>query len=390
MDFALTPEQHAFRQEIRAFLAQELAHETVMEDGWIAGFSLEFSRKLGAHGWIGLTWPKKHGGQEKTYLDRVILTEELLRAGAPVAAHWLGDRQVGPALLAYGSEEQKAEILPRLTKGEIVFCLGMSEPGAGSDLASLRTKAVEEGDHFVITGQKIWTSFAHVADYVYLVARTDSNVPKHKGISEFLIDMKLPGITVRPLVDITGEHHFNEVFFDSVRVPKRWLIGEKNRGWYQIASQLDYERSGIERLLSNYPLFRDTLKYAQETGLTRDPLVRNQLAQLQIDLEMGRLLVYRVAWMLTKGGVPNYEAAMAKCFCTEVEQRIAQTVSSLLGDYAVLLPGPPVGRAGSPAARLAGRVAREYLYAPAYTIQGGTSNILRNIMAIRGLGLQAG
>ncbi len=390
MDFALTPEQHAFKQEIRAFLEQELAHETVMEDGWIAGFSLEFSRKLGAHGWIGLTWPKKHGGQEKTYLDRVILTEELLRAGAPVAAHWLGDRQVGPALLAYGSEEQKAEILPRLTRGEIVFCLGMSEPGAGSDLASLRTKAVEEGDHFVITGQKIWTSFAHVADYVYLVARTDSHVPKHKGISEFLIDMKLPGITVRPLVDITGEHHFNEVFFDSVRVPKRWLIGEKNRGWYQIASQLDYERSGIERLLSNYPLFRDTMKYAQETGLTTDPLVRNQLAQLQIELEMGRLLVYRVAWMLTKGGVPNYEAAMAKCFCTEVEQRIAQTVSSLLGDYAVLLPGPPAGRAGSPAARLAGRAAREYLYAPAYTIQGGTSNILRNIMAIRGLGLQAG
>lgn len=383
MDFALTPEQQAFRSDIRTFLAQEVSSESSTEDGWIVGYSPEFSRKLGARGWIGLTWPKKYGGQERSYLDRLVLTEELLRAGAPVAAHWLGDRQVGPALLAYGSEEQKATLLPRVTKGEIVFCLGMSEPGAGSDLASLRTKAAEEGDHFVLNGQKIWTSFAHVADYAYLVARTDSNVPKHKGISEFLVDMKIPGVTVRPLVDITGEHHFNEVFFDNVKVEKRWLIGEKNRGWYQIASQLDYERSGIERLLSNYPLFRDTLKYAQETGLAKDPLVRTQLAQMQIELDMGRFMVYKVAWLLTQGQVPNHEAAMAKCFCTEVEQRIAQTVCNLLGDYSVLL-------SGSPAARLSGRAAREYLYAPAYTIQGGTSNVLRNIMAIRGLGLQAG
>lgn len=383
MDFALTVEQERFRQEIRDFLAKEMAASSTTEDGWIVGYSREFSQKLGARGWIGLTWPKKYGGQERSYLDRLVLTEELLRAGAPVAAHWLGDRQVGPALLAYGSEEQKEEILPRVTSGEVVFCLGMSEPGAGSDLASLRTKAVEEGDAFSLSGQKIWTSFAHVADYTYLVARTDKDAPKHKGISEFLIDMKTPGITVRPLVDITGEHHFNEVFFDSVRVEKKWLIGEKNRGWYQIASQLDYERSGIERLLSNYPLYRDTVRYAEEHGLSKDPLVRNQLAQMQIELTMGRFLIYRVAWLLSHGQVPNYEAAMAKCFCTEVEQRIAQTVSSLLGAYAVLLPG-------SPAARLAGRVARTYLYAPAYTIQGGTSNVLRNIMATRGLGLQAG
>src|SRR5215470_11939189 len=383
MDFALTPEQQTFRQEIRDFLAQEVSPNAVVEDGWIVGFSREFSLKLGARGWIGLTWPKQYGGQARSYLDRVVLTEELLRAGAPVAAHWLGDRQVGPALLAYGSEEQKAEILPRVTKGEIVFCLGMSEPGSGSDLASLRTKAVEEGDHFSLTGQKIWTSFAHVADYAYLVARTDSNAPKHKGISEFLIDMQMPGITVRPLVDITGEHHFNEVFFDNVRVSKKYLIGEKNRGWYQIASQLDYERSGIERLLSNYPLFRDTVRYAQEQGLTKDPLIRNQLAQAQVELDLGRFMIYKVAWLLSQGRIPNHEAAMAKCFCTDVEQRIAQLVSSILGDYAVLLPG-------SPAARLAGRAAREYLYAPAYTIQGGTSNVLRNIMAIRGLGLQAG
>lgn len=383
MDFDLTPEQKAFRQEVREFLEKELPREATTEDGWIAGFSLEFSRKLGEKGWIGLTWPKKYGGQGKTYLDRAVLTEELLRYGAPVAAHWLGDRQIGPALLAYGSEEQKAEILPRIVRGELVFCVGMSEPGAGSDLASLRTRAVEEGDDFVINGQKIWTSFAHEADYAYLVARTDPQAPKHKGISEFLIDMKLPGITVRPLVDMTGEHHFNEVFFDNVRVPKKWLIGDKNRGWYQIASQLDYERSGIERLMSNYPLFRDVLQYAKEAGLTRDPLIRSQLAQLSIELGTGRFIVYKVAWLLSQGRVPNYEAALAKCYCTEVEQRLAQTISSMLGEYGLLMPG-------SPAAKLAGRAAREYLYAPSYTIGGGTSNILRNIIAIRGLGLQPG
>ena len=357
--------------------------EARVEDGWISGYSREFSQKLGQQGWIGLTWPKQYGGQERSYLDRLILTEELLRAGAPVAAHWLGDRQVGPALLAYGSEEQKQEILPQVCKGEIVFCLGMSEPGSGSDLASLQTRAEEEGDRYTLNGQKIWTSFAHVADYAYLVARTDPDAPKHRGISEFLVAMDTPGVDVRPLIDATGEHHFNEVFFDNVEVPKNRLIGEKNRGWYQIASQLDYERSGIERLLSNYPLFQDAVRYAKEHGLTKDPLVRDTLSQLQIELDLGRSMVYKVAWYLTQKMVPNYEAAMAKCFCTEVEQRIAKAVSELLGDYAVLLPG-------SPHARLAGRAAREYLYAPAYTIQGGTSNILRNIVAIRGLGLQPG
>ena len=383
MDFSFSPEQEAFRQEVRAFLEAELRPNQRCEDGWVAGFSLEFTRKLGARGWIGLSWPRRYGGRERSYLDRVVLTEELLMRGAPAAAHWIGDRQIGPALLAYGSEEQKTEILPRIVSGELVFCVGMSEPGAGSDLASLRTRAEEDGDDFVVNGQKIWTSFAHAADYCYLVARTDPQAPKHKGISEFLVDMKLAGVTVRPLVDLTGEHHFNEVFFDSVRVPRKWLIGEKNRGWYQIASQLDYERSGIERLMSNYPLFRDAVAYAKESALVRDPLLRDELAQLRVEFELGRLMVYRVAWLLSRGIVPNYEAALAKCYCTEFEQRLAQAVSRMLREHALLMPG-------SPAARLGGRAAREFLYAPAYTIQGGTANILRNIIAMRGLGLPAG
>ncbi len=385
MNFSFSSEQHALRAEIRAFLDHELAAhgQRDLEDAWMVSFSREFSRALGARGWIGLTWPRKYGGQERSYLDRVIVTEELLRTAAPVAAHWFADRQIGPALLAYGSEEQRQEFLPRIVRGELLFCLGMSEPNAGSDLAALRTRAAEDGDFFVIDGQKIWTSFAHEADYCYLVARTDPAVSKHKGLSEFIVDMRTPGVTVQPIIDMAGEHHFNEIFFEGVRVHRRYLIGERDRGWYQIASQLDYERSGIERLLSNWVLFRDVLAYAREHGLTAQPVWRDRLARAQVELEIGRRHVYRVAWLLSRHIIPNKETALAKTYCTEVEQSLTDIAGALLGPYCQLMPG-------SPAARLAGRVARSLLFAPAYTIQGGTSNILRNIIAQRGLGLPAG
>jgi alkylation response protein AidB-like acyl-CoA dehydrogenase len=384
MDFRFTTEQEAFRQEIRAFLHEALPEPPAMpEDAWILGFDREFSKKLAARGWIGLTWPREHGGQGKGYLDRLILTEELLRHSAPVAAHWLGDRQMGPSILHYGTPEQKAQFLPGIIAGDLVFCIGMSEPGAGSDLAGLQTRAVQEGDYYVLNGQKIWTSFAHLADYCYLVARTNADVPKHKGISEFIVDMHTPGISIKPIVDMTGAHHFNEVFFDNVRIPKQCLVGEKDRGWYQIAAQLDYERSGIERLMSNYPLLGAIKRYVQERGLGRSELVRHRLAQLHIEFTMGKFMVYKVAWLLSQGIIPNAESAAAKAYCTEFEQRLAQTANELMGGYGQLLPG-------SPWALLGGRVARAYLYAPAYTIQGGTSTILRNIIAMRGLGLPPG
>ena len=384
MDFRFTPEQEAFRQEIQAFLQETLPEPpAIPEDAWIVGFDRAFSRKLAERRWIGLTWPRTYGGQEKSYIDRLILTEELLRHGAPVAAHWLGDRQMGPAILRYGTAEQKATFLPKIISGEMVFCIGMSEPGAGSDLAGLQTRAVEDGDDYVLNGQKIWTSFAHLADYCYLVARTNLEVPKHKGISEFLVDMRTPGITIKPIVDMTGAHHFNEVFFDNVRIPKRYLVGEKDRGWYQIASQLDYERSGIERLMSNYPLMQAVTAYVQETGRAGSEIVRQRLAQLHIDFTMGKFLVYRVAWLLSRGVIPNAASAAAKAFCTEFEQRLAQTASEFFGGYGQLMPD-------SPRSYLNGRIARAYLYAPAYTIQGGTSTILRNIIAMRGLGLPSG
>jgi len=382
MDFAPTRGEERLREEVREFLAASLPPESTCDDGWIVGFSREFSRALGARGWIGYTWPKRYGGSDGSYLERLIITEELLRAGAPVGAHWLTDRQVGASLLAYGREEQRQELLPRITRGDLVFCIGMSEPNAGSDLASLRTRAVEDGDFFVIDGHKIWTTAAHEADYCYLVARTDPSAAKHRGISEFLVDMKTPGITVRPIIDMVGEHHFNEIFFENVRIPRGALVGEQNRGWYQITAQLDYERSGIERLLSNNRIFADARGYAQETGLAREALWRDRIASIETRLSIGRWLIYRVAWLLSRGIVPNKDSALTKAFSTELEQEIAELAGQILGPHALLRPG-------SPAARLGGRIARALVFAPSYTIMGGTSTILRNIIALRGLGLPA-
>ena len=366
MHFGFSPAEQRIRDDIRAFLTEALPPPgAIQEDGWISGFAPEFSRRMGAAGWIGMTWPRSYGGGERSYVERAIVTEELLRAGAPTAAHWTGDRQIGPSLLAHGSEEQKREILPRIVRGELVFCLGMSEPGAGSDLAALKTRAVEDGDAFVVDGQKVWTSLASHAHYCYLVARTDPDAPRHRGISELLVDM-------------TGEHHFNEVFFENVRVPRQWLIGEKNRGWFQIASQLDYERAGMERLLSYAPLVRDLEAHIRATGRGRDPWIRDALARFHGELAVGRLLLYRIAWNLSRGITPTAETALAKLYGTELEQRLARFAGEVLGDDALLTDG------GTP---LGARVARAMLNAPGLTIRGGTVEILRNIVAQRGLGL---
>ena len=389
MDFRFTEEQERLRQEVRAFLDEELRQGNfeTRTDAWMGGYNPEFSRKIGERGWIGLCWPAECYGKGKSYIDRMVLTEELVRYGAPAAAHWFADRQMGPSIIRHGTQEQKDFFLPRIARGEIVFGIGMSEPEAGCDLASLRTKAVEEDDCYVLNGQKVWTSGAHFIDYVYLIARTDPDVVKHKGISEFIVDMHLPGIEVRPLIDMTGGHHYNEVFLDNVKIPKSSLVGEVNRGWYQIAQQLDYERSGVERLMTNYPLLEDLIKYVKETGrgggtLADDAAIRNSLADLTVRFEAGRMLTYRVAWVLDQGRLPTVEAAAAKAYCTAFEQHLAHTVTQVLGLYGQLRQGskcvPPAFRE-SPA--------ESYLFSPGYTIQGGTSEILKNIVAMRGLEL---
>ena len=387
MDFKFSDEQEKFRQEVRDFLEEELRQGSFKPscDAWIQGYSPEFTKKVAQRGWIGLTWPKECGGQGRSNIDRLILTEEMLRYGAPAACHWFADRQIGGSILHYGTEEQKGELLPKILRGEAYVGLGMSEPEAGSDLASLQTKAVADGDDYVIDGQKMWTSCGRFMNYIYLVARTDPEAPKHRGISEFIIETSLPGITITPTIDITSSEAWAEVFFDNVRVSKKCLIGEKNRGFYQVLNQLDYERSGLERLMGNYPLFDAIIQFTKETErngkpLSRDTLIRHKLAQLQIEFEVGRLLTYRVVLVIDEGRAPNVEAAMAKAYCTTFEQHLASIATEILGPYGQLV-------AESKWAPILGMAAHSYLGSKGYSLQAGTSEVLRNIVATRGLGL---
>ena len=387
MDFKFSPEQEAFRKEVSDFLEEEIKNGTFqpMCDGWIQGYSPEFTIKMAAKGWIGLSWPREYGGQGRSETDRLILTEELLRYGAPAACHWFADRQIGRSIIAHGTEEQKQELLPLILKGEAYIGLGMSEPEAGSDLASLQTRAVEDGDDYIIDGQKMWTSCARFMTHVYLVARTDPDAPKHRGISEFIIDAGLPGISIRPTIDITGSEAWGEVFYDGVRVSKKHLIGEKNRGFYQILNQLDYERAGLERLMGNYPLFKAIIEFTRETErngipLCKDPLIRDKLARLQVEFEVGRLLTYRVVLVMEQGRAPNVEAAMAKAYCTTFEQRLASVATEILGLYGQLV-------AESKWAPILGMAPHSYLGSKGYSLQAGTTEVLKNIVATRGLGL---
>ncbi len=387
MDFRFSAEQEAFRSGVRGFLEDEIARGAFkpMCDAWIQGFSPEFTRKVAQKRWIGLSWPKEHGGQGRSNVDRFILTEEMLRYGAPTALHWFADRQIGRAVMHFGNEEQKREYLPRILRGEAYVGLGLSEPQAGSDLASVQLRATEDGDSYIFNGQKMWTSCARYMNYIYLVARTDPTAPKHRGISEFILPVNVPGITITPTIDITGAEAWGEVFFDNVKVPKTALIGEKNRGFYQVVNQLDYERSGLERLMGNYPLFDAIVKFVKETKrgivpLSQDRLIRDRLARLQVEFEVGRLLTYRVALVIDAGKTPTTEAAMAKIYCTAFEQHLADVSTRILGLYGQLM-------GESKYAPISGMAPHSFLGSMGYSLQAGTSEILKNVVASRGLGL---
>jgi len=382
MDFGFTEEQNKFRQEVRHFLEEEIkkGYWEPTCDAWIQGFDPEFSKRVAQRGWIGLTWPKEYGGQGLSYIDRLILTEEMLRYGAPAACHWFADRQIGGSIVTYGTDEQKRELLPKIIAGEAYIGLGMSETEAGCDLASLQTRAIEEGDNYIINGQKTWTSGGSFVNYFYLLARTDPEAPKHRGISEFIIPADLPGINRIPMIDITGTEAWNDVFFDEVRVPKKCLIGEKNRGFLQALQQLDYERSGMERLMGNYSLFDAIVQFTKEKKLSQEPIIRNKLAQLRIEFEVGRLLIYRVALVMDEGRAPNREAAMSKAYSTAFEQRLAKAAMEILGLYGQLL-------SDSKLAPIRGLAVHSYLASKGYSLQAGTSEILKNVLATRGLGL---
>ena len=363
MDFDWTSEQLELRARAREVAAGGVAKYGRHNDSWMNGYSKDFAKEMAENGWIGMTWPTAFGGGGQPAINRLIVGEEMIAAGAPIASMWFADRQMGPSLITYGTADQQAEFLPPMLSGEVTWCIGMSEPDSGSDLASLTTTAVRDGDHFVVNGQKIWTSFAADADYCYLICRTTSDGPPHRGISEVIVPMDTPGIEIRRIKDMTTNEHFCEVFFTDARVPVESLVGVEGAAFKQTMTQLEHERGGIDRLVSNKALF----DMAVERADTTEAKVRQEIAQLEIGYRLGRILVTRE----TLRQAPKGFSAATKCFCTEHEQRVADFVARTFGADALLWDDVTQGLA----------------YGPGYTIMGGTSNIMRNILGERVLGL---
>jgi 3-oxocholest-4-en-26-oyl-CoA dehydrogenase alpha subunit len=388
MDFRMSAADESFRGEVRSFLKQELGpewepstgRETISPEEWT--FMRGFTRKLADRGWLTMAWPKEYGGGGASHTEQLVYNEEMSYFGAP-AATGSGISLTGPTLMVHGTEEQKKQFLPPIAHGEVVWCQLFSEPGSGSDLASLQTRAVADGDDFVVNGQKIWTSGAHHSDWAILLARTDPDAPKHRGITYFLVDMHSPGVEVRPLVNMLNGHAFNEVFLENVRIPRSQVVGEINRGWYVGTTTLDFERSGIGRFASSRRLLEELTSHAKDTGLGKNDAIRMQLVERVVENEVGRHLAYRVAWMQSAGKIPNYEASMVKVYGSELQQRIARTAVNMLGPGGLLAEGTK----GAP---LGGRYAANYVGTVAATIAAGTSEIQRNIIATRGLGLPRG
>lgn len=373
----LPPAAEALRQEVRAFVDEELAagRWDLRNSDFAGSNDVEFSRRLAARGWIGMTWPKKYGGQERSALERYVLTEELLAAGAPVGAHWVADRQSGPLLLRFGSEEQRQRYLPPVARGEAFFCIGMSEPDTGSDLASVRTTARRDNEGWIVNGTKIWTSGAHIANQMIALVRTSpAGEARHEGLSQFIIDLDRPGITIRPIINLSGAHHFNEVVFTDCQVPPDALIGEEGKGWLQVTSELAYERSGPERFLSS---FRSFVELVRVVGSDPDPQTAAVIGRLAAQLMTLRQMSLSVAGMLQAGHTPNVEAALVKDQGAMFEKPLPEIARQLV-------PAEPSQDAADPYDRI---LARNILDAPSFTLRGGTREILRGVIA-RGLGLR--
>jgi len=367
------------REEVRSFLRSELVAGSYSREpaGWDR-YDPAFSRKIGARGWIGMTWPRIYGGQERSSLERYVVTEELLSAGAPVRAHWLADRQIGPLLLACGSEPMKREFLPRIAAGECYICVGMSEPDSGSDLASIRTKAVKVDGGWRVTGRKVWTSYAHMAHLMNLFARTSpfDEKNRHSGVTQFLVDLDWPGITISPIVNLASDHDFNEVVFDDVFVPEDRVIGEAGQGWKQVSGELAHERSGSERWLNAYGVLVHLLDSA---GPSPDRGSSERIGKLVSHLWTLHRMSFSLAGLLNRGEMPAVEAALVKDLGNQFDQDIPEVARQVLTEE---------DRAALPEEdRFNEMLDRALLYAPSYPIRGGTREILRGIIA-RGLGLR--
>jgi acyl-CoA dehydrogenase len=371
----LPPDCEALRREVRGFIADERGAGLWRPNSDFGSHrSAAFSRRLGARGWIGITWPRRYGGGEKSFLERYVVTEELLAAGAPVGSHWIADRQSGPLLLRFGTEEQREEFLPGITCGEIFFAIGMSEPDSGSDLASIRTRAVPVGGGYEVTGAKVWTSYAHESHYAITLVRTGSeDGNRHAGLTQLILDLKAPGVTIQPIRNLAGEHDFNEIALDHVFVPKERLVGAEGDGWTQVTSELAFERSGPERFLSSHQVLRGLIGRA---GSEPEPQLAEALGRLAANLWTLRQMSLSVAGMLQTGESPNLEAALVKDLGNAFEREVPEIAR-------LVMPGGRQGDRDDFELALAEAV----LHAPSWTIRGGTREILRGIIA-RGLGLR--
>jgi len=373
----LPPAAEALRAEVRDFLRAELKDRRRAEraDSW-GGFDPAFSRKVGARGWIGMTWPTRYGGHERSFLERYVVLEEMLAAGAPVGAHWVADRQSGPLLLRFGTEAQRERFLPAITRGELAFAIGMSEPDSGSDLASIRTRAERADGGYRVNGTKVWTSNAHRAQYLIALFRTQV-VPdkKHEGLSQFLVDLAAPGITIRPIIDLGGAHHFNEVVFEDALIPEDLRVGGEGDGWKQVTTELAFERSGPERYLSSFALLLELVRREAARPSERGTVAAGRLVAHLATL---RQMSLAVAGMLEAGQNPNLEAAVVKDVGTAFEQETPEVVHALLDVE------PLPGAGGGDLEEVLGYLVQR---APSFSLRGGTREILRGIIA-RGLGLR--
>ncbi len=374
---AIPAQDEALRAPLRAFLDSALAGLSLPERArsWM-GFDADFSRQLAERGWLGLTLPTEYGGAARGQFARFVLSEELLAAGAPVSAHWIADRQSAPLILRYGTPEQKAFYLPRICRAEAFFCIGMSEPDAGSDLASIRSRAERCAGGWRLNGSKTWTTNAHRSHYMIALVRSAGHASeRHQGLSQFVIDLSLPGVTCRPIRDLAGDSHFSEVFFDDVLLPEDALIGEEGAGWAQVNAELAFERSGPERLYSSMALLQGWLLHCRAHGA--DAASQQTLGDLLAQLAVLRSMSLSVAGKLAAGQSPAIEAALVKDLGTELEQRIPELIGDALGRNPALPP---------PAA-LMGTLAYLEQISPTFSLRGGTREILRGIIA-RGLDLR--
>jgi len=389
MDFAASPEELAFRSAIREWLAANRPSEAYPDEpGDRVAYARRWSRTLYDGGWAGLGWPKEYGGLELSGLEHLIFAEEYAAAEAPpLIDTGVGPGLTGPTLIHHGTDEQKARFLEPILKGEEVWCQGFSEPGAGSDLAGLQTRGVVDGDDLVINGQKVWTSYARFADWCILIVRTNPDAPKHRGLTFVLLDMKTPGITIRPLVEMTGVAWFNEVFFEDVRVPTKYVVGEIDKGWDIAITTLAVERTAS----TPYPRLGKELgdlivlarRLADDVPKVADPRIRQQLARLAAEIHTLKLTVYRSVSRQMRTGRPGPEGSILKLLWSELEQRLMKTASEISGVYALL-------DEHAPQAVDAGRWQYGLLWSRAGTIYAGTSEVQRNILSQRVLGLPRG